>query len=147
VLIALVAHMFSPFFIAPAIAALISITIVISNQLPRVIAAVALTVLMSAAILIPWFLEKGGVLAQTTVPTDKGLLLTSIGTSSGNSSMLAIAAVYVVLLIATACRFGDAIRTRERAASRQILITAWQLRQLVTSGPAASRRTSMSALA
>ncbi len=130
-MIAVVARMFTPFFIAPAIAALIAMGIVIAQKMTRLAANIVVGGLLSAAVLVPWLLELADVLSTTTTITANGLVLDGIGIGRTSNATLIVAALYVVLLIGVACTFGDAMRNRERAAKRHILLQTWQLRQLV----------------
>jgi serine/threonine-protein kinase len=131
IMVALISRMFTPFLIAPAVAAVIAMGIVLSQRLSRLVAAGAIVGLMSAAVLVPWFLELAGVMSQTTFVIDGGLILKAIGVSGPGAPTLVVAALYVVLLLTVACSLADAMRTRERAAKRHLLLQTWQLHQLV----------------
>jgi len=131
VMVGLVARMFTPFLIAPAIAAVIGMGIVLSNRVSRVVAIGVIVGVMSAGVLVPWLLEVAGVLSTSTTVVAGGLELRAVGIGGAGQSTLIVVALFAVMLIACACTLADAMRTREREAKRHLLLQAWHLRQLV----------------
>jgi hypothetical protein len=83
------------------------------------------------AVIGPWLLERVEVLSVTTTVSDRGILLDAIALAGDETSTLAIAALYVLALIAAAAGMASRMRSREREARRHLHLQAWQLRQLV----------------
>jgi len=130
-LIALIARMFTPFLIAPGLAAL-TIVIQIGNPSFRsghrwlgVIAA------MLVAVMVPWILELAGVLGATTSFTDSYIVLSS-GTIDVDAVPIQVAlTIYVIVLLLFATVVRRAMAHVEERSQRRLITHAWQLRQLV----------------
>jgi serine/threonine-protein kinase len=131
ILLAVVSRMFTPFLIAPGLAAMSAMAILFSPTTSRLTSVVGMTILSWAAVLGPWILERAGVLSITTTVDSHGILLAAAGTGGREGPTLGLATFYVLAFIATACFMADAMRKRERTARRHLHVQAWQLRQLV----------------
>jgi eukaryotic-like serine/threonine-protein kinase len=131
VVIAMVAHMFSPLLIAPAVAAVLAFAMVVTPRFSRLSSGTAVAILMISAILGPWVLEGFDVLAVTMTAGDRGVLFQAPAVRGEAGPIFVVGALYVVVLVAGACAMGEVMRTRIRDAHKHLHLQAWQLRQLV----------------
>ncbi len=130
--LAVVAHMYTPFLIAPGLAAMSLMAIVFTPTRNMLTTATALCVMSVIAVLGPWTLELVGVLPSTMSVRKDGILLSAVALS-GEYPMasLVAGALFVVALLLAAVGISSNMRERERAAKRALHLQAWQLRQLV----------------
>ena len=127
----LIAHMSTPFLVAPGFAAVVGMTVVLSGRDPRVADGRLVAALMSAAVVGPWLLELAGV-SPTSIRSSPGELAFDLhSVTRATPPPVALLALFTLALIVSGCMLARAIRRRERAAKRQLLVQAWQLRQLV----------------
>ena len=131
VLLVVVSRMFTPFLIAPGLAAMSAMAILFTPTTSRLTTAAGMCVISWAAVLVPWFLEWAGVLSVTTTVDEHGILMRVAGTAGAQGPTIGVAIIYVLAFIAAACGMATAMRSRERAARRHLHVQAWQLRQLV----------------
>ena len=131
VLVVLVARMFSPVLIAPGVAAVVAMAMVLTPRFSILGSAVTVTVLFAAAILVPWGLERVGVLSTTMSVDRAGILLRAPVVEGQETRTMIVGAIYAVGLIAGASIMANAMRARAREAARRLHLQAWQLRQLV----------------
>ena len=131
VLLAVLARMFTPLMIAPALAAMSTMAIVFTPLRSRLTTAPAMAGLAALAVLGPWLLESVGALPVTIVVDPQGVLLRAPGIAGAETPTLVVAALYVAALILAAALMAHGMRARERAARRHLHVQAWQLRQLV----------------
>ncbi len=121
---------FTPFLVAPGLAAVMAMAIVFSPGKgalrPAVVAAV-----MGCAVLLPWLLERVHAISTTTTATPGGLELQLAAISDGQRPVLEFTALYVLLLVAAASSMAVALRQRSRTYKLHAHMQAWQLRQLV----------------
>jgi hypothetical protein len=130
--LAICAHMYTPFLIAPGLAAMSIMAIVFTPARSRLTTASSMFVMSVLAVLGPWVLELAGVLPTTMSVSTEGLLLSAVAISGEHEEMsLAIGALFVVALMLAAVGISSNMRERERAAKRALHLQAWQLRQLV----------------
>jgi len=138
-LLAVIARMYTPFLIAPALAAMSVMAILFTPLRSRLTSTAGLIALTWAAVLGPWLLERVGVLSATVTVDERGVLLDALAVAGDETSTLVVAALYVAALIAAAAGMATGIRARERTAKRHLHLQAWQLRQLVPKpGPRAT---------
>ena len=129
--IAMMARMYSPFLVAPGIAAVVGVMIM-STPLFRTRRLLAATIAaLVLGVLGPYALEVLGVLHPTVSVIDGHIAMghlaievKALQTGLGLSG-------FVVGLVSTATVVTFIIATRDGAARRQLQIQAWQLRQLV----------------
>ena len=127
-LIAVIARLFSPFFIAPPIAA---VSVMLFTVDPRV-RWQPISLLYIAGVAIPWLLEIGGVLSQTTTSIGGDLLLHSeLVTNLMPQSEIALMA-FTVALMGVAGYLAARLAQAHRRAVRSLELQAWHLRQLVS---------------
>jgi hypothetical protein len=123
--------MYTPFLIAPSLAAMSVMAILFTPTRSRLTTVPAMFGIVSLAVLGPWVLERLDVLSRTTTVDASGILMTPLAIAGDETSTLGVAAVYVLALIAAAAGMASGMRTRERGAKRSLMLQAWQLRQLV----------------
>ena len=132
ILLVAVSRMYTPFLIAPGLAAMSAMAIMFTPTRSKLTSLVGMVALPWLAVIGPWILERFHVLSLTTTVSDKGILLDVIAIGGGDEiSTLSVAALYVLALIAAAAGMASRMRSRERAAKRHLHLQAWQLRQLV----------------
>jgi serine/threonine-protein kinase len=131
IVVALLAFMFSPILIAPGIAAVLAMAMVVTPRLSRLNSGAIVTALMIAAAIGPWILELLGGAPRTIEVLGGGLALNAPALRGPEVPTIAIGMVYVIGLIIGSCWMAEAMRTRIRQAHRHLQVQAWQLRQLV----------------
>jgi hypothetical protein len=131
ILLALVAHMYTPFLAAPAMAAATVMVIVLTPTRSRITSALGIVVLTGLAVLGPWVLERIEALPVTTTIDTHGILLRAPALAGDEISTLVVGVLYVVGLLVGTAVVANAMRARERAARHRLHLQAWQLRQLV----------------
>jgi serine/threonine-protein kinase len=132
-MLVMVARMFTPILVAPGVAAVLSLALVVTPRLSILGSPVVVSSLYIAATLIPLGLERIGVLGQTVVIDGAGILLRAPSVGASEGPALVVCVLYIAGLIIGTCWVADAMRTRTRAAHRHLHLQAWQLRQLVPS--------------
>ncbi len=129
--IALVARMFTPLLIAPGVAAVLAMAMVLTPRLSVLGSAFAVGALFIAAAIAPMVLELVGVLSRTVSIDRAGILLHAPAVAGTEGPALLVAVLYTIGLIIGSCGMAHAMRARTQAAHRRLHIQAWQLRQLV----------------
>ena len=131
VLLGIVSRMFTPFLIAPGLAAMSAMAILFTPTTSRLTSPLGVTLLAWAAVLVPWLAERVGLLSVTTTVDSSGILMRAAGTAGAEGPTLGVAIFYVLASIAAAAGMATAMRERTRAARRHLYVQAWQLRQVV----------------
>jgi serine/threonine protein kinase len=131
ILVLLASRMYSPILIAPAFAAVLAMAMVFTPRFSWVTSSLSVALTMIVAVLLPFALERLGIVSTTITVTNTGLNLDAPAISGNEGAVLAVGVLYMVLLIAGACAMAETLRVRNRDAKRQLHIQAWQLRQLV----------------
>jgi len=131
VMIAMVGRMFSPILIAPGVAAVLAMALVLTPRLSVLGSAVNIGVLFIAAALAPMILERLDVISRTISIDDRGILLRAPAIGGAEGPTLIVAILYMVGLTVGTCWMAHAMRERARLAHRHLHLQAWQLRQLV----------------
>jgi len=137
VMIALVARMYTPIVVAPGVAAVFSVAMVVTPRLSRLGSAATIGVLFTTGAIVPLALEQFGVLTRTITIDVAGMHLRAPAIGSNEQATLVVAALYIIGLVVGSCSVAHGMRARSRAAYRHLHLQAWQLRQLV---PGNSRR-------
>ena len=132
VLLGVTAHMYTPFLIAPGLAAMSAMAIMYTPTRSKLTSMVGMVGIPAVAVLGPFLLERFGLLPLTTTVDHRGILLDAVAVAGNENATLTVAAIYVVGLIAAAAGMATGMRARERAAKRILHLQAWQLRQLVS---------------
>jgi serine/threonine-protein kinase len=128
VLVGVIARMFSPFLLAPAIGA-ISVMMFAVDPRTRWVPLAALNVV---AVCVPWLLEVGGVLSATTTVVGGDLVLHSELIDNNMPEAAIGLAVFTVALIGIAGYLAARLAHANRSAVRSLELQAWHLRQLVS---------------
>jgi serine/threonine-protein kinase len=130
-LIAILARMYSPLFIAPGVAAVLAMAMVLTPRLSVLSSGPAIGALFATAALGPLVLERVGVLGQTMSVDGAGILLRAPAIGPAEGPAVLVGALYALGLLIGATAIASAMRTRTRAAHHHLHLQAWQLRQLV----------------
>jgi hypothetical protein len=131
VILLIVARMFSPILIAPGVAAVLAMAMVLMPRFTWLGTSAGVAGLLIGSVLLPWILERVGVLSPTMSVDEGGIRFSTPALSGAEDPTILIGVLYTIGLIAGACIMGDTMRTRTRTAIRHLQIQAWQLRQLV----------------
>jgi hypothetical protein len=132
-LIGLIAHMVSPFIIAPTLA---TTTLMAYAAHPRFGRMSVMAVILGAAVAVPWALELAGALPATYHFNAAGelVLASTVVRFSAVPVQVAFAALLVVLLGVVGL-LSRGLAKRQREATRTLELHAWHLRQVVPSVP------------
>ncbi|MBL0217567.1 MAG: protein kinase [Myxococcales bacterium] len=138
ILVALLARMYSPFIIAPGVAALTGVVLMGSAMFRTKRLVAAAIGVLSLAVVGPYMLEALGVISPTIrltgdefVISNLALELPPLPTGLGLTG-------YVIGFIGVATIVSWAIANRFAEAQRRLHIQAWQLRQLIPDAAASS---------
>jgi serine/threonine-protein kinase len=131
VMIAAVARMFSPILVAPGVAAVLALAMVVTPRLSVIGSARSIGALFISGAIVPLILERTGVISPTISIDPVGLHLHAPAIGGAEGPALVVAALYTTGLIIGTCWMAHSMRTRARAAHRHLHLQAWQLRQLV----------------
>jgi len=129
-LVAMVALTFSPFLVAPGIAAVTAMGLVFGPAGVTRRRGVPIIIAMSLAVLGPWIAELIGAI-PSTMSIDGKVTIQSPALSLTRVPTLVLLASYTVMLITAAVLRATGLRRAERSARRSLHLQAWHLRQLV----------------
>ena len=131
ILVAVLARMFSPFYIAPGIAAVITLALVFSPSYKTRRATAAISFGMLMAIIVPWLAEHLGFLSPTMALATGRVTFT--GSDIQLSPMMGLIGQigYISLLILAAAWLGHSMWTTQRNLRQALHLQTWQLGQLV----------------
>ena len=125
--IAVVAHLFSPFLVAPGIAAASVMSFAVDHRVNwRVITAIS-----SGAVVLPWLAELVGLLPRTMSEVGGALVLDSPLVSVHFPQTEVALALYVVTMVALAALISSRLGAAHHAALCSTELQAWHLRHLV----------------
>jgi len=130
-LVASVAVTFSPFLVAPGIAAVTAMGLVFGPAGVERRRAWLIIAAMSLAVVGPWILQVAGVVTPSMTIDGGGVTMRSpaLLLTPGPTQVLLVA--YSIMLIIAAVMRATGLRRAERSARRHLHLQAWQLRQLV----------------
>jgi len=131
ILIAMLARMYSPFVIAPGVAALTGVVFMGSAMFRTRPVLVAAIVMFSLAVIVPYGLELAGVLPSTMAVVGGKLVIENLALELSPLETGLGLMGFAVGLIGIATILSWVIASREAGARRRLQIQAWQLRQLV----------------
>jgi serine/threonine-protein kinase len=131
ILLALLAHWYSPFFVAPGLAAMSAMAFGFSPTRSQFTQTFGMILMPASAVLVPFVLERLDVLATTTSVTGDGILMRAQAIGGEETTVLVVAALYVFALVGSAAFMASRMKAQERRAKRDLFLQAWQLRQLV----------------
>ncbi len=130
-LVALVARLFAPILLAPAVAAISVTALAADPYLRRRSQVTFLGLTFTAAVCIPAVLEHLGWASITTELGPMGLVLHPVAALSPHL-LLPLLLLHTSGIVTAAIVFGRTMRKHELGLRRQLHLQAWQLRQLVT---------------
>ncbi|MBA3393605.1 MAG: serine/threonine protein kinase [Deltaproteobacteria bacterium] len=132
IVVAFVSVTFSPLLIAPGVAAVLAMAMVLTPKFSILGSAWTIGVLLIVAVLGPLALEHLGALTPTMSVDTNGVLFSAPGFGGYESATIVVGVLYVTGLIVGACAMGGTMRRRTREAHHHLQLQAWQLRQLVS---------------
>jgi hypothetical protein len=127
-LVAGFARLFSPFLVAPGMAA---ITLMVFASHPRSASILVLWVAMALGVLVPWLLELAQVWSSTTAAVDGSLVLTSPALNVRSPQGEIVLVIYVLFMLAGAGAVARSLARAQDQTRRVVLVQAWHLRQLI----------------
>ncbi|MFT3694956.1 MAG: serine/threonine-protein kinase [Kofleriaceae bacterium] len=130
-LVVVLARMFSPFLIAPGVAAALAIAMCLTPQFSWLGSSWSIAIALISGTLIPLLCERLGWISRTMTIDPHGLTFETDAFGGGQLATLIVGTVYVAALITGAVIAGHSMRRQQRAAHRRLHMQAWQLRQLV----------------
>ena len=113
VLIALVARLFSPFLVAPGVAAVTAMMLSFSPTYRRTGPILVLGATMSLSVVAPWFLELAGAISRTTTLTASGIAIDAPGLHFGEVPKIVFLTLYGIAAVAASVGMSHAMRRAE----------------------------------
>ena len=129
VLVAVIARLYSPFIMAPAIASISVVLFLVDARanFPFIVVSHA------AGIALPWLAEMVGLAPRTMSSLPNGDMVLHAAAVYSNQPQVEIALVtFVVTTLASAGYIARQVAMQQRAAMQTTELQAWHLRQLVT---------------
>ena len=131
VLIGTLGCFYSPFQIAPGLAAVTTAALLAAPLFQRPRSVAFLLVSMIAAVLLPWLAELAGLVPQTVRFVADGVLIHTPDLAGGATARALSWVTFSTLLLAAATLIAYFVRRTERESRRRLHLHAWHLRQLV----------------
>jgi len=131
ILVGALATFFSPFQVAPGLAAVTTAALLNAPMFQRPRSVVILMASMLAAVLLPWLGELAGILPGAVTFTDTGAVIHTPDLASSAAARAAGWVTFSALLLAAATMIAYFVRRSERESRRRLHLHAWHLRQLV----------------
>jgi hypothetical protein len=129
VFVALTSRVFSPYVVAPGIAAIGTVAFVMHSQLKAWI----ILLIGCLSVAVPIALELTGVLAPTAHFTGSAIVITPAVVSFAKIPTIVTLTLASIGLVLPATLSIDRLRRAQLAAERKMHLQSWQLRQLVPS--------------
>jgi hypothetical protein len=126
----IIARMFSPILIAPGLAAVLAMAMVLTPRFSWLGTSASVAGFMIGAVLLRGS-SSGSASSRRRCRSTRPALALDPALDGAEDPTILVAVLYTIALIAGACIMGDTMRTRTRTAIRHLQIQAWQLRQLV----------------
>ncbi len=130
-IVLVVARMFSPILIAPGMAAVLAMAMVLTPKFSFLGSATTIAIFLLVAVFGPLALERLDLIARTMSVSEHGVLFHAPAIAGNETPTLVVGVIYSVSLIVGACTIAGVMRRRTRDAYRHLQLQAWQLRQLV----------------
>ena len=131
VMIVILARMFSPLFLAPGIAAVITLGLVHSPTYRSAAAVWGFAIAMVSAVLVPLLLERIGVISTTMEMATAYVSFHSPDVQLSATQGLIGLIGYATLMIGAAAFIGSSLWKTQRSLRHSLHLQAWQLGQLV----------------
>ncbi len=129
-IIALIARMLSPFLVTPGVAAVTAQGLLSGPTLDRR-HSIAIGILATTAVLVPWIAELAGWIAPTMTFTGDGINLATPYLAGDPIPRSITLVLTVVVLVVASIVLAQTSKRAERKARDHLHLQAWQLRQLV----------------
>ncbi|MGE5186547.1 MAG: serine/threonine-protein kinase [Acidobacteriota bacterium] len=127
-IVALIARMTSPFLLAPCVA---MVTATVFAMVPRLGRAWALYLGFASAVLVPFALERLGLVRSTIAIDGDSVVLHARAAHLDPFVTLAGLGLFVAVVLAIAIAMARGIANARDRSHRALQLQAWQLRQLV----------------
>ncbi len=130
-LVVLLARIYSPFTVAPAVAAVTCVVLLGSPIFRGAKTFSALVLLMMLGVFVPFALEQVGVFHPTMAVDADRMIIGHLPVHLARTPVLVGYVMFTIALIAIAAGAMRSIANAEQTARRQLQLQTWQLRQLV----------------
>jgi len=131
VLIGMLGCFYSPFQIAPGLAAVTTAALLNAPLFRRPRHVAFLLGSMIAAVLLPWLAELAGLVPQTFRFLEDGVLIHTPDLAGGAAARAFSWVAFSTVLLAAATMIAYFVRRAEQESRRRLHLQAWHLRQLV----------------
>ncbi len=130
-LIAVIAHIYSPVLLAPLMAAMTGV--ILSRITPDsvLVKPVGMILVLTAAPFLPWLGEVIGVLPRTQSFDDGGIHLFGAAMAAGPTVTIVMIAATFFASIILGVAIATGVRNSDSSSRLRLHLQAWQLRQLV----------------
>jgi hypothetical protein len=130
-IIAVVSHLYTPFFLGPGTAAVVAMGFMTGPQYAKRQATWVATIAF-AGVMLPFLAEQIGWFPQSFEVGD-GFAVIRSPLFHGGPSTFAVMTLFTAALIGSCVVMTRGLKTAERSARQHMHLQAWQLRQLVAS--------------
>jgi serine/threonine-protein kinase len=130
-MLALIARMFSPFLVGPAIAAVSATAFMLGVFQATWRGAFVVFAITCGAVLAPWIVEEMGFLTHSYEIVPDHIKFFSPGVVESDPAPVAFFPIYTVVLVAASVFIAVATRRADARIRARLHLQAWQLRQLV----------------
>ncbi len=127
----LLARMFTPFLLAPGLAAVSLMSFALSSQARERRVIVTCAVLSIAAVIGTYLAEVAGLVSRTTWSHGDTLMLRCPLDGADRFPGMAAMCLFAVMLIASAASIANAVSRNNHRSREQLQVQSWQLRQLL----------------
>jgi serine/threonine-protein kinase len=131
IIVLVLSRMFSPILIAPGVAAVLAMAMVLTPKFSFLGSAATIAVFLLVAVFGPLALEQLGILSHTVSVSESGVLFRAPAVAGHEGPTIIVGSMYTIGLIVGTCWMAGTMRRRTREAYRHLQLQAWQLRQLV----------------
>ena len=129
-LLAVLAHLYSPAIVAPALAAIAGVNLALDPRLRRPRQIAWLAAVLAGSVLAPLAAERLGLVPTTMSSDGDALLLRAPGLLSGRAEDVLFVA-FVFVIVGAAIAFGRSIANHELALRTRLHVISWHLGHLV----------------
>jgi serine/threonine-protein kinase len=131
IIVCVIARAFSPILIAPGVAAVLAMAMVLTPKFSFLGSATTVAIFLITAVLGPLALERMDLISRTVSVSEAGVLFRSPALAGHEVPTIIVGSIFTVGLIIGSCAMAGTMRRRTREAYRNLELQAWQLRQLV----------------
>jgi serine/threonine-protein kinase len=134
VIVAVTARVFSPLLVAPGVAAMSGLAVSVMPTMRRS-EQWFLAIVLALAVFVPFIAEVVGVVSPTMSVVHGVITLDAAGYVGSSAIVYFVVPASILMLIAFSIVMGHRLGTSGRTRRGQLLLQAWQLRQLVATSP------------